>query len=80
MQPFHFRPTEDRAVTIDDQITSAHGRVALFRGGGRGCGLLWFGAWRFPAHGFLFGFPTVEISFVTFALGASAELLAHAHL
>ena len=27
MQPLHFRPTEDRAVTIDNKIACAHGRL-----------------------------------------------------
>ena len=27
MQPLHFRPTEDRAVAIDNEIACAHGRL-----------------------------------------------------
>jgi hypothetical protein len=29
MQSVHFRPAENRAVTIDDKIASAHGRTDI---------------------------------------------------
>ena len=46
MEPLHFRPTEDRAVAIDNQIACAHGRLIPCAAGGGEAAADFFGLAR----------------------------------